>query len=215
MAQGIDGSRIEERGGDRRITGQADFEEDVIDDTAIRGAIEALAEHGGLQMRNEKLGMKNVRLAVMYSDGVEVQGFEKTKRPLVTDNEIMATAYRVYQKTIQRRIRIRSIGLALEDLVPLGYQPDLFEPETEAANRKLQEAVDKIQNRYGEGKITRGLCLKSASRVCRKSLRGKEFVVQLETVVGENGKVQTHRRRRRAGNVSIGKSERTIAARFF
>jgi DNA polymerase-4 len=69
----------------------------------------------------------------------------------------MATAYRVYRKTIQRRIRIRSIGLAFEDLVPLGYQPDLFEPETETANRKLQEAVDKIQNRYGVAKISRGL----------------------------------------------------------
>ena len=53
-------------------------------------------------------------------------------------------------------LRIRSIGISFEDLIPLGYQPDLFEPETETADRKLQEAVDKIQNRYGAGKITRG-----------------------------------------------------------
>jgi hypothetical protein len=47
----------------------------------------------------------------------------------------------------------------LEGLTPLGYEPDLFEPETETANRKIQEAVDKIQLRFGEGKITRGLVL--------------------------------------------------------
>jgi hypothetical protein len=52
-----------------------------------------------------------------------------------------------------------SAGLSLEGLIPLGYEPDLFEPETETANRKLQEAVNKIQNRYGASKISRGLVL--------------------------------------------------------
>jgi DNA polymerase-4 len=47
MAQGIDGSRVEEGSRERRIIQQADFNEDVIEGTAIRGAIEALAEHGG------------------------------------------------------------------------------------------------------------------------------------------------------------------------
>ena len=165
MAQGIDGSRVEEHSEERKITQQADFNEDVVDTIAIRGALETLVEHGGLQMRNDKLGMRTIRLAVMYNDGVEVQGFEKAKRLLVTDNEIMTAAYNLYKKTVNRRIRIRSIGLSFEDLAFLGYQPDLFEPEIETKDRKLQEAVDKIQNRFGTGKITRGLVLE-ASAIC-------------------------------------------------
>jgi len=164
MAQGIDGSRVEERNGEKRITGQADFDEDVAEETAIRGAIEALAENGGLQMRNEKLGTRNVAVVIIYADGVIAEGREQLIMPLVTDNEISAAAYRVYQKAVKRRIRIRSIGLCFSDLIPLGFQPDLFEPEAETANRKLQEAVDRIQNRYGAGKITRGMvCLKPPS----------------------------------------------------
>ena len=159
MAQGIDGSRIEERTGEKRITQQADFDEDVIDDTAIRGAIEALVERGGLGMRNVKLGMNTLRLAVMYSDGVRAQGFQKVRTLLVRDSDIMTAAYGLYQKIANRRIRIRTIALGFEDLVPLGYQPDLFEPETDIKKQKLQEAVDGIQNRYGVGKITRGLVL--------------------------------------------------------
>jgi len=159
MAQGIDCSRVMQRKKDRRITRQADFNEDVIDENAIRAAIESLAEHGGLEMRNEKMGMRNLSLYVVYADGVSAEGREQVKRPLVTDSEIMTAAYKVYKKTIDRRIRIRSIGISFENLVPLGFQPDLFEPETETANRKLQEAVDKIQNRYGAGKIKRGLAL--------------------------------------------------------
>jgi DNA polymerase-4 len=159
MALGIDTALVEGRSGKKSIVQQADFNEDVIEETAIRVALESLAEHGGLQMRNEKLGMMSVQLVVVYSDGIKAMGFEKAKRPLVTDKEIMTAACRVYQKTAKRRIRIRSIGLCLEDFVPLGYQPDLFEPETDTAGWKLQEAVDKIQNKYGEGKITRGLVL--------------------------------------------------------
>jgi len=71
----------------------------------------------------------------------------------------MTAAYGVYKKTVNRRIRIRSIFLCLEDFLPLGYQPDLFEPEVYVKDQKLQEAVDKIQNRYGIGKITKVLVL--------------------------------------------------------
>jgi len=159
MAQGIDGSRVENRNTERRITRQADFNEDVIDETAVRGALEALAEHGGLEMRNEKTGMRTIRVTVVYRDGVAIQGSEKTKRPLVADSGIMAAAYAVYRKTAKRRVRIRSIVLSFEDLMPLGYQPDLFEPEPETKSRKLQEAVDKIQNRYGAGAVMRGAVL--------------------------------------------------------
>ena len=165
MAQGIDGSGIERQNGNRRILQQADFETDVIDDNIIRAAIESLAEHGGLQMRNEKLGMRILSLVVIYADGVRAQGREQLKRPLITDGEITSAAYKVFKKTVSRRIRIRSIGISFEDLVPLGFQPDLFEPETETANRKLQEAVDKIQNKYGEGKITRGIILNNKLQI--------------------------------------------------
>ena len=73
------------------------------------------------------------------------------------DKEIISLANSLYEKTAKRRIRIRSVGLSFEDLTPLGYQPDLFEPETK--NQKLQKAVDQIQNRYGAGTVTRGIAL--------------------------------------------------------
>jgi len=170
MALGIDISPVEDRSGRRSITQQADFNEDVIDDTAVRGAIEVLAERGGLEMRNDKLGMRKLSVVVVYADGVKVEGCEKLKRLLVTDKEIMTAAYAVYQKTVNRRIRIRTIGLSFEDLTPLSFQPDLFEPELDIKSRKLQEAADAIQNRYGAGKVTRGLVLAASSMVGGKRL---------------------------------------------
>ena len=181
MAQGIDNSRVEEQREERRITQQANFNEDMIDEIAILGAIEVLAEHGGLKMRNEKLGTRALRLAVMYSDGVKVQGLEKRKELLITDSEIREAVFNLYKRTVNRRIRIRSVGLCFEALSLLVYQPDLFEPISsfsllqekgfvpKTENRKLQEAVDKIQNRYGAGKITRGLVLEAQQIGNKKS----------------------------------------------
>jgi DNA polymerase-4 len=155
MAWGIDGSRVEGPGGERRITQQADFSEDLIDETMILGAIETLAEQGGFAMRRDKLGAPVITLATVYADGVRVAGQERGKRLYVLDRDIAAAGLRIYRKTALRRIRVRSVGLALEGLLPLGYEADLFEAAGEAKNRKLQEAVDAIQSRYGVGAIQR------------------------------------------------------------
>ena len=154
-ALGIDDTPVGSGVGKRRIERRADFPEDVIDDDIIRGAIEALVESGGLEMRNEKLGMGSIRLGIRYSDGAEAHGFGKSKRLLVMNGEIMAVSCGIYKKTMNRRIRIRSIYLCFEDLAPLGYQPDLFNLENETRDRRLQEAVDRIKNRFGAGKITK------------------------------------------------------------
>jgi DNA polymerase IV len=170
MAQGIDGSRVEEKKGERRISQQADLNEDIIEETAIRGAIETLAEHGGLLMRREKLGTTSICMAIVYADGVRAEGQEKAHRPWVLDYDIMETAERIFRKVGNRRLRVRSIGLSLEGLTPLGYEPDLFELETENKNRKLQEAIDVIQNRYGAEKIARGMVLAASSKQGGKQL---------------------------------------------
>jgi hypothetical protein len=148
-------------GGEKRITQQADFAEDVIEEAAIFGAIEALAEHGGFEMRRDKLGAAVIALMVVYADGVIAEGRENgggtaAPRLFVLDRDIAAAGVRIYRKAAVRRIRVRSVGLALEGLMPLGYTADLFEPEGETRERKLQEAVDAIQNRYGVGAVSRG-----------------------------------------------------------
>jgi len=168
MAQGIDGSCVEERKEERRITRRADFDEDVIEETVIRGALISLAGHGGLEMRRDKLGAGIIRLAVVYNDGVRAEGKESFKRPCVLDRDIAAAAERIFRREAVRRLRIRSMGLSLEGLVPLGYVPDLFEVQVEAGdpasplaqeakNRRLQEALDRIQTRHGMGAVMRGM----------------------------------------------------------
>jgi DNA polymerase-4 len=169
-ARGIDNTPVTMGTGARAIKRKADFAEDVIDETIIMGALAALVENGGLERRKEKLGAGFIRFAAVYSDGVAASGIEKGKRLFVLDDEILAAAGRVYKKTVTRRIMVRSICLSLEGLMPLGYEPDLFVIENDVKNRRLQEAVDKIQNRYGAGAVMRGVVLAAATMNAGKRL---------------------------------------------
>lgn len=156
MAQGIDGSPILEKSEAKKIVHRADFNEDIIEGIGIKAAIETLAEGAGLEMRRAKLGASAIKVLVMYADGVEEEAQEKLRRVCVIDSDIYDVAEKLYKKAAVRRVRVRSIALSLEALMPLGYEVDLFEPETDMRSRKLQEAVDKIQNRYGLEKVARG-----------------------------------------------------------
>jgi DNA polymerase-4 len=55
---------------------------------------------------------------------------------------------------VVRRLRIKSITLTLGDLQPLGWCPDLFEIEEDTKQRRLQEAADKVRNKYGLTMLT-------------------------------------------------------------
>jgi len=161
-ALGIDNSPID--GAKKHvIESRADFSEDVLDETILRGALTSLAEHAGLEMRRDKLGSTEINLTIFYADGIKAEGKEKLRHACILDRDIALAAQRIFKKIITRRIRIRSAALSLEGLAPLGFEPDLFEPETETKSRKLQEAVDSIQSRYGAGKVTKGVVLAAAS----------------------------------------------------
>jgi len=165
-ALGIDDSPVEGGAGKRRIKLRADFPEDVIDEEIIRGALASLVEDGGLQMRRDKLGARTVCLALVYSDGVALSGRERSKRLLILEKDILAAAERVYRKTAERRVRISSICISLEDLAPLGYEADLFSFEDETKEWRLQKAVDLIHDRYGNRAVMRGIVFRGCHIGC-------------------------------------------------
>ena len=115
-------------------------------------------------MRKAKLGAGRIQVTVMYSDGVRVFGERRGKRLYVTDKEIGDGAVQVYGKIVKRRLRIRAINITLDDLRPLGREPDLFLPEDTDRGRRLQEAVDALRNRYGITAIMSGAVLAASGQ---------------------------------------------------
>ncbi|MFP3041622.1 DNA polymerase [Treponema primitia] len=159
-ARGIDGRPVEAGdSGERTIRQRLDFGEDVIEGERIAGALVYLAEHTGFEMRSGKLGASYLGLRVVYSDGVSVLGEKTAKRLFVMDTEIRACAEELYKRIVARRIRIRSMTLTLGGFKPLGWEPDLFIPEPEIRDRKIQAAADRIRGRYGIDSLMRASVL--------------------------------------------------------
>jgi DNA polymerase-4 len=164
-AKGIDTSPVcSEEADSRVIEKQLDFGEDVVDYEIIRGGLIFITENTGIEMRKNKLGAKSVQIKTTYADGVQVTGQEKGKRLYITDKELAEGAERVYSKITIRRLRIRSITLTLGDLQPLDFQPDLFEIEGDMKQKSLQEAADKIRNRYGINALLTGTVLAASKQ---------------------------------------------------
>jgi DNA polymerase-4 len=149
-----------EEGIERRL----DFEEDVIDFELIRGALQYLAENAGLEMRRDRRGAGFINLIAAYADGVLEGGTERGKRLFVLDREIGEGAERLYRRMVTRRVRVRSLTLTLGGLKPLGWEPDLFVPEGEEKQKRLQEAADTMRVRYGVNAVTKGLVLAGSRR---------------------------------------------------
>ncbi|AEF83673.1 DNA-directed DNA polymerase [Treponema primitia ZAS-2] len=164
-ARGIDDSPVVAAFlGERRIEKHLELAEDTLDFDVIRGGLMLLAETGGIEMRGQKWGAGAVALGIVYADGVRVEGQEKLRRLCVTDRDIAGAAERVYLKAVVRRLRVRSITLTLGDLRPLGWSPDLFEIAEDTKQRKLQEAADKVRNKYGLAMLTTGTVLVASRR---------------------------------------------------
>jgi DNA polymerase-4 len=123
-----------------------------------------LAENAGIETRGNKLGAARIQLAVTYSDGARVYGEDTGRRLFVTDREIANGAERIYHKVVGRRLRVRAITLTLRDTRPLGWTPDLFLPEGEDKGRRLQEAADRIRNRYGINSLMTGAVMAASGR---------------------------------------------------
>jgi DNA polymerase-4 len=164
-ARGMDDSRVlatADGEGPLPVERRLDFEEDVIDFEVIRGALAYLAENAGVAMRRDKLGAGKLSLGAIYADGITAQGEERERRLLILDREIGDAAERVYRRIVKRRIR--GLTLILGDLRPLEWEPDLFMPEEDDRQRRLQAAVDKVRNKYGVNAVTKGAVLVAPRR---------------------------------------------------
>jgi DNA polymerase-4 len=120
------------------------------DDPAVRAALGRLAEACGLRLRALARGATRLRLSLRYLDGLGEERVHSFDAPQCFDLELMTAADRLLQKAWLRRVRLRSLRLACDRLVPLTRQLDLFaEPQQSGEETALQQALDELRERFG------------------------------------------------------------------
>lgn len=113
---------------EERIT----FPEDTNDDAAMLAALRVLVERGCRRLRRAALFAGEAAISVRYSDGAAASRRLPLRPPLDRDLTLFAILGPLFDRTVARRGRVRSLALRLARLDPAPAQLSLF-PEEEAA----------------------------------------------------------------------------------
>jgi len=121
----------------------------------LRAELCRLAEECGLQLRRRNRVSHRLELRLDYCDGVSHHGRRKLATGVNADEELLAELDRLLEQTLVRRVQLRGLQLRCRDLAPPG-QLDLFAAPHRPNARKLQEALDRVRERFGERAVLRG-----------------------------------------------------------
>lgn len=175
MARGIDHSEVKpffEKEEIKSIGHRHTIDHDVSDPEEIKQILLKLCELVAERLRSKKLSGKTIhcwyRLSLnVHLEGVKLSfqgdGMQKTLNSHTSNGlEIFKTAWEIFYQIWSASWRIRMIGISVSNLKPafpvtLSLLPEARKQET------MQQAIDKINNKFGDFTLQRGFLLKSAS----------------------------------------------------
>ncbi len=140
------------------ISKENTFNEDLRDPQAVQQVLARLAAEVGRSARAKRLKGRTVTLKL------RLPGFETHTRqrrlaaPIDTDTAILRTARELYRDSGYAGRPLRLIGLGIQDWATGPAMGDLFEDAPQnAKDQRLFQTLDAINDKFGQGKLRRGL----------------------------------------------------------
>jgi DNA polymerase-4 len=175
MARGMDDSSVALFGAapDARSMGHSiTLDQDICSKEEIARYVILLAEMVGRRLRSGGYAGKTVVLTLRYSDFCTFSRRMTLKRYITTGPQIYEMAVRILDG-IRLRDAVRLVGVSLVNLVKGRAQIPLFEGERKG--EELVEAMDRVNDRYGEFTLTWGPLLGGEKGpCCAPELEAKE-----------------------------------------
>ena len=142
-----------------------------------RLVLKEMVELGSLRLIEENLSTNTVKLYVGYSKDVitATGGTEKINNYTNVYSELVNAFLRLYDRTTNRNIGIRRIGISFDGVQEAEYvQLDLFKDQEKLdKERKLELVINSIKREMGKNKILRGMNLEQgATTLVRNTLIG-------------------------------------------
>jgi nucleotidyltransferase/DNA polymerase involved in DNA repair len=154
-ARGIDERPIVTEYEVKSISQEITFTRDVRDDKALASTLRDLSEQVGRRLRQSDLAGGTVKLKIRWPDFTTLTRQSTLPQPTDQGEEIASTAAALLRSVRRSGQAVRLIGVGVSHLGPPIRQLSLWENGGEKS-RKLQEAVDALQERYGRGVIRKG-----------------------------------------------------------
>lgn len=117
-----------------------------------------------LDLVEKKLVTKSVTLHIGYDYSLNItpsHGTTTLSEETSADLIIIPAVEALYERIVNPRLTIRRVNLTFNNVVPEEYHQYNFfaDPETLEKNRRMQEAVLDIKNKYGKNAILKGMDL--------------------------------------------------------
>lgn len=163
LCRGVDSRPVRSDEESKSIGHEDTFEFDLLDPEEIRRALLSLSERVASRLRRKELQGNRVTLKVKYTDFTTITKSKTLNIGISNGSVIFQQATELMEKTDSSR-PIRLLGITLSTLDPLGSgQSDLFEDKNRKRLCRLDQAVDKLQRKYGENGVRKGSLLKDDS----------------------------------------------------
>jgi DNA polymerase-4 len=154
-ARGLDERPIVTEYEAKSISQEVTFARDVRDDQALEGTLRDLSAQVGRRLRRAGLAGTTVKLKLRWPDFTTLTRQISRPQPTDQDDEIYQAALPLLRKVHARGQAVRLIGVGVSGFKPPLRQLGLWDAESEK-RRKLQEAVDELQEKFGKKVIQRG-----------------------------------------------------------
>jgi len=147
-ANGLDERKVEPPAPAKSISRSTTLLEDTLDRRLLKAVLRYLSERVGAELRQEGKRARVVTLKLRYAD-FETITRSRTLTEAGSDQAIFEVGAELLERALlQRRERVRLIGIGVSGLVAPGRQLSLLDPEP-GRRERLSQAIDRIRRKYG------------------------------------------------------------------
>ena len=139
---------------EKSVGHEVTFEHDVTDLDRLRSELLHLCDKVAVRLRTAGLDGRRVSLKVRYTDFSTVTRSRTLAEPSNVGRRIYEEAVAAFDVLASRGIRVRLIGVRVEQLAPTGGSLGLWDPDEDWRGAEI--AVDGVTARFGRGSLRRG-----------------------------------------------------------
>lgn len=154
-AHGIDERPIITEYEAKSVSQEITFAHDITDEKILRHTLRDLSGQVGRRLRKDDLAGQTIKIKIRWPDFTSLTRQITQLNPINQDDEIYKTALELFQKARPAGKAVRLIGVGVSGFKSATHQLSLWDGGTEKS-RKLQDALDAIQDKYGKNVIRRG-----------------------------------------------------------
>ena len=154
-SKGIDDRPVVTEHETKSISQEITYSRDVREDAILEKTLREMSAEVGKQLRKNNLAGKTIKLKLRWPDFITLTRQTTLTNPTDQEDEIERVALELLKAIRKPYQAVRLIGVGVTGLGQPIRQLGLWDADSEK-ERKLQEVVDELQEKYGRNIIHRG-----------------------------------------------------------